>query len=268
MRNRTFVIAVALLCAMSSLVSCGSGRKKPQADSTARTAIIREVRKMKDRLPMRIAGTDFTVLDVDLQGDEFVYVVSVPDSVWEEQGLSQADANSDKNIARILSNADETMVGKLIDARLGFKYVYRNGANDSTLMTLTLGADKMADVRRRVKEGTLEPFTMLELAEKEIARMKIPSLIGEGIWLTDAYIKNGNVYYEAMMEEETEPWDGSVLSEVKGGIVEGLLMEPAFMQNRKLIKEGDTHFIYLYKDNRGKRIAEIDVSPADLFDED
>lgn len=260
------ILIMVMLLSVACLISCNFKYKKP-VDNAARNAIIKEVEDMKGQLPMNIHGTDFTIQSIEIDGNEFVYVVSLPETIWEQQGLSQADANSDRNIARVLANFSDETLEKLVEANLGFKYVYKNERNDSTFMELIVSADKISDVHRRVKDGTLKSFTMSEIAEKEISKMKMPMQIDEGIWLTDAYIKYGNVYYEAMIEAELDASDFDVksLAEMKTDIIKGLKEERMFMMNKKQILKDNTHFIYVYKDNRGKEIAKIDISPSDIF---
>ena len=269
MKHLRIVLIMVVLLAAVCLASCNSKQKNKPVDYVARGAIMQEMRKMKELLPMEIPGTGFIFHSIDIDEDEFVFVVSASEDIWEQQGLSQADANSDKNIARVLSNFDSLVIEKLVDAHLGFEYIYKNERNDSIFMKLTLSADKIADVYRRVKNGTLEPFTMAEIAEKELSKMKLPEQIDEGVWLTDAFIKNGDIYYEAMIEAELEAsdFDSETLAEMKAGIIEDLQEEKLFMINKKLIIKDDTHLIYIYKDNRGKEFARIKIAPYDIFDE-
>lgn len=266
MKPLRIIIIMVMLLPIACLISCNFKYKKP-VDNVARNAIIKEVEDMKDQLPISIPGTDFTIQSIEIDGDEFVYVVSLPETIWEQQGLSQTDANSDKNIARVLANFNDETIEKLVEANLGFKYVYKNERNDSTFMVVILSADKIRDVHRRVKDGTLESFTMTEIAEKEISKMEMPMQIEKGIWLTDAYTKYGNVYYEAMIEAELDAsdFDSKILAEMKTDIIKGLKEERMFMMNKKQILKDNTHFIYVYKDNRGKEIARIDISPSDIF---
>lgn len=266
MKPLRIILIMLILLPLACIISCNFKYKKP-VNNVARNAIKKEVEDMKGQLPMNIPGTDFTIQSLEIDGNEFVYVVSLPETIWEQQGLSQTDANSDRNIARVLANFSDETLEKLVEANLGFKYVYKNERNDSTFMEMIISADKISDVHRRVKDGTLKSFTMTEIAEKEISKMKMPMQIDEGIWLTDAYIKYGNVYYEAMIEAELDAsdFDAKSLAEMKTNIIRGLKEEKIFMMNKNQILKENTHFVYVYKDNRGKVIAKISISPSDIF---
>ena len=89
-------------------------------------------------------------------------------------------------MARVISNVSSEAVDKFIEHGLGLKYIYTSEETGETLLEVEMSADKMKEIRDKVDSGELQPYTMIELSQMEIAKMEIPSQIEEGVWMTDA----------------------------------------------------------------------------------
>ncbi|MBP5221098.1 MAG: hypothetical protein J6034_10445, partial [Bacteroidaceae bacterium] len=109
---------------------------------------------------------------------------------------------------------------------------------------------------------------MLETIQQEIMRVKsnLPAPIGDGVWMTDVYLKNKNVYYVYKIDDGTRASDCTKedIDLVKTGCIEALRGEQTIiLRKKKLIEEG-IHLIFVYNDSEGKEITRVDIGPDEL----
>ena len=256
----TNLIALLLLLV---LCSCNNVSK---TKGNKREEILRELAYFQDRLPYTVPGTRFTIKDISIDNDIVAYTCSVYDDDWKTMSMESDVANSDRNMARVLSNVSNEVVDIFIEHGIGLKYIYTSEETGKTLLEIEMSADKLKDIKDKVENGELEAYTILEIAQMELAKLEIPSQIDEGIWMTDAYIKGHNVYYVATIEAELEPSDltSSDKAEMKENVLESLKGEWLIMNQKNEIIKENVHFIYVFKDNRGREFAKLDISPYDL----
>lgn len=234
--------------------------------SVNRGLILKEFVSYKENLPFTIPGTRLTITDIAIENDIVVYTCSVYKEDWESMAMSSFFANSDKNMARVVSNISSETINKLIEHGLGLKYIYSSEETGEELLEIEMTAEKLKDIRERIKNGELEAYTIKEIIQMELEKLEIPSQIGEGIWMSDAYIDENKVYYIATIENEIDESDlsNSDLKEMKEGVIEGLKDEALLMIHKKELIKENIHIVYVYKDSRGKEFARIDISPYDL----
>ena len=82
----------------------------------------------------------------------------------------------------------------------------------------------------------------------------------------NAYIEGHNIYYISTIEAELEPSDISApeKAEMRKDLIESMKEEWLIMRHKKEIVKENVHFVYIYKDNRGKEIMRVDISPYDI----
>ncbi len=265
--KHTILLPLVAIVSVLCLLSCS---QKPKVDEELREEIIQEFMELKSQLPMKIEGTNYTMLDLELDGDLFAFTVSVPMDTWSNDALSQGDANSDKNIARVIYNYDDEQLQMLIDANLGFKYTYVAAHDNRTLMTVTIPPQKIDEVKQQLKDGTLVPYTIAEVVDLQVAQMAFPQEMGDEVWLTDMYTRDGDVYCEALLEYEVDPSyiTDDVLASIKQDLIAALAQDPTLQVNKRQLQKENTRFIYIYKDNRGVQVAKVTVTGLEILGSD
>lgn len=231
-----------------------------------REEIPMEIMSYKDKLPFNTPGTSISISEIAVDNDIIVYTCRVGSEDWDTMSFASEVSNTDRNMARVISNVSSEAVDKFVEHGLGLKYIYTSEETSETLLEVEMSADKMKEIRDKVNSGELQPYTMIELSQMEIAKMEIPSQIEEGVWITDAYIEGNKVYYIATIENEVDASDlsSSDLKEMKEGLIEDLKNEGLLMVHKKEIAKENIHIVYVYKDSRGKEFARIDIGPYDL----
>lgn len=254
---------VADLFVIILLTSCGMNSSKSTKE---REEILKEITSYQDKLPYNIPNTSISITNIAVDNDIIVYTCKVSSEDWDAMSLASEVSNTDRNMARVISNVSNDAVEKFIEHGLGLKYIYTSDETGETLLEVEMSAEKMKEIKNKVESGEIQPYTMIELSQMEIAKMDIPSQIEDGVWLTDAYIEGNKIYYIATIENEIDSSDLSVsdLKDMKEGLIEGIKTEGLLMIHKKEIVKENIHIIYVYKDCRGKEFARIDIEPDDL----
>ena len=260
-RGASYFVLILIIIAL--VTSC---KRIISKSAIEREDILNEIKLYKDKLPFNIPGTSISVTDIALDNDIIVYTCRVGCEDWAAMSLVSEVSNTDRNMARIISNVSNEFVDKFIEHGLGLKYIYTSEETGEKLLEVEMAADKMREIKDKVDSGELKPYTMREIAQMEINKMDIPSQIEDGVWITDAYIEGNKIYYIVTIENEIDSSDYSNadLREMKEGLVEGLKQEGLIMMRKKEIVRKNIHLIYIYKDSRGREFARIDISPYDF----
>lgn len=234
--------------------------------SKDRQKIFDELSLYKERLPYTIPGTRFTITDIATENDIVAYTCGIQSDEWEAMAMSKDIANSDKNLARVISNVSDDVVDKFIEFEIGIKYIYTSIETGEKLLEIEMSPEKLKEIRDKIKNGELEAYTLLEITQMELSKIDIPSQIDEGVWITDAYIKGHSICYEITVEAELNPYDftPSNKAEMKKDLIESAKEEWLITRHKKEMIKENVHLVYIYKDNRGKIFANIDISPYDL----
>jgi len=263
MKTSTGLVLIVSQFILFFLTSCGAKSSKLNQE---RDAILKEISSYKKNLPYAIPGTTILITDIAIDNDIIIYTCKVGSEDWEAMSLATEVSNSDRNMARIINNVPSDAIDLFIKHGLGIKYLYLLDETGETLMEIEISAEKMKEIRDKVKMGAIQPFSMIEICKMELAKMEIPAQLDEGVWLTDAYIEGSYLYYVATVEYEIEASDLTLsdLSELKESCIEGLKDEGLVMLHKKSIINENIHFVYIFKDNRGKEYARVDIGPDDL----
>ena len=226
-----------------------------------------ELSEFKHSLPYEIAGSGFVVTNVEIVGDIVIYTCQVSKENWDIMSLSQEVSSSERNIARVISMIDKGAIAKSIKSGLGIEYVYVSQENDSTLLEIEVQPNKLKEVFDKLENGEIEPYSLLEITKMELAKMEIPSKMDEGLWLTDAYVEGQNIYYIITLEYEVDSSDISEedIEYVKNSCIAYIREQPLITTHKKEIIKENVHFVYIYKDSRGKECMRISIALQDIF---
>lgn len=253
---------LAIISMLFILCSCDNAVKKLIRNGE-REKIVNELLLLKNELPMKVDNTEVEMTDVSVDGDTLVFECSVPNEYWEMIQPTIDKANTDRNVARLVESLKDGYADKLIAGGLGFKYVYRNNNSGKYLFSICASPERLKDLKDRLDRGALKPYSTLELTQMEIEKMKLPSKIEDGVWLTDAYIKGNSLFYDIKVEAKIDPANLSSadVADMRQSIIESLKEEKMLkLYKKNIVKEG-IHFVYVYNDSRGIEFARIDIGP-------
>ena len=102
--RKLFTLSFAILAIFLSLSSCSKVNRK---------IIVKQVAATKSHLPQKI-GAALEVVDVNIKGDMVEYVIKMSEDIWRVSGMTNETANSDRNIANLLSSIDDFTIGNYI----------------------------------------------------------------------------------------------------------------------------------------------------------
>ena len=263
-------LLVKILLTFTVIVFGSCGLKSPNKNSTneqERKIVEEEIATFKRSLPYEIAGSGFVMTNVEIVDDIVIYTCQVSKENWDAMSLTQEVSSSERNIARVISNLDKEAIAKFIKSGFGIKYVYVSQENDSTLLEVEVQPNKLKEVFDKLENGEIEPYSLLEITKMELEKMEIPSKMDEGLWLTDAYVEGQNIYYIITLENEVDKSDISEedIEEVKNSCIAYIREEPLITAHKKEVLKENVHFVYIYKDSRGKECMRVSIAPQDVF---
>ena len=263
MKNYTTFSLIAI--AIFIFFSC-AGNKKDKNNSAQRQLIIHEIESLKQDLPMSIPNTPLTMEEVLIQNDMAIYVISAPQKILKNLlSFDSEEANSDKNIARLLNSVGNESIEKFIEAGFGLKYIYKNSDTGEKLFTIEADCNKLKTVKEGVASGKIVAYTALELFQMEINKIEIPCEIDKSVWITDAYIKGNEVFYIVKLESDITSADLTAedLRGMKSNVLDGL-KQTLLRFNKDELSQSGIKIIYVYKNNNGEEFARIEISANDL----
>lgn len=268
MKRKLLIILLGIIfCNVAiTLMSCNHVPKKGIKEQR-REEIRQAVRLHKLRCPYVVPNAGITIVDIDVDDDYMIVKVEVTDGYYKSTLLTPEMANSDRNVARCISSYSNNIIDMFVEYEFGMKYIYTSQETGETLLEIKIPAKKLKEVKEKVKTGEIQAYTLIELTEMELADMSFPTQIEEGLWLTDAYIQGNIIYYVYNFENKIDASDvsQSEIYELRELCIDGLREEfGALMFKQSIIKE-NIHFVYIYKDNRGKEFARINIGPDDLW---
>ena len=261
------LVNTLFICLTLILGSCGlKSSNKNSVDKHEREMVEKEIATLKQNLPYEIAGKGFVMTNLEITNELVIYTCKVSKENWDAMFLSQEVSSSDRNIARAISMDKET-INKLIRSGLGMKYIYVSQETNRTLLEIEVQPNKLKEISDKLEKGEIEPYTLLELTKIELTKMEIPSQIDEGLWLTDAYIKENNIYYIVTFEYEMDKSNISDddIAEVKESCIAAIREDPLISSKKEELIKENIHFVYIYKDNRGKECMTVSIAPNEIF---
>lgn len=266
MNKKQYFIGILVLTFLL-ITGCNNPASKDREREYTLKEIQNELANLKSSLPFRISTTDIWMTGLELEDSLLTCTCEMNKDDWNIYSMPEKEANSDRNIARIIKTVDP-QIGHLLEKNnLGFKYVYTDKETKQILMSISIGPQRFKEIKTKLDNGEISPYSLLELFEMEIRKYDIPCIMEDGVWLTDAYINGNCVYYEATIEEELDPsaFNYSVLSEMKKELVASLRETPSLLSYKNEMTRKHINIIYVYKDNNGTEIAKIKITPTDIF---
>lgn len=267
MNKKQYLIGIVFMLISLFLAGCNNSVSKARERENALKEIRGELENLKSSLPFKIPSTDLWMTSLELEDSLLTCTCEMNKEDWNIYSMPEKEANSDRNIARIIKSFDPQMRHLLEKHNLGFKYVYTDKETKQILMSILISPQRLKEIKTKLDNGEISPYSLLELFEMEIRKYDIPCIIEDGVWLTDAYIKENCVYYEVTIEEELDlsDFNYSVLSEMKKELVAGLKETPLLLSYKNEMIGKRINIIYVYKDNNGTKIAKIIITPNDIF---
>ncbi len=261
---------ICLVLAFLMLTSCNSTASKERKREAALKELQNELESMKSSLPIKIPPTDLWITNIELNDSLITYTCEISEQDWQDYFPSYAEkaVNSDRNVARIINTLDtSTFLQKLMDNGIGIECIYTNKETKNILMSVSLSSQRLNEIKKKMDNGEITPYSILEIFEMEIKQSDIPCYIEDGVWLTDAYINGNNVYYEYGIEEEADASDidYSILTEIKNELVAELKATPLIFSCKKEMIMKNVNIFFIYKDNRGEEYMRIRITPTDIF---
>ena len=256
--KKLFTLLFAILAIFLSLSSCSKVNRK---------IIVKQVAATKSHLPQKI-GAALEVVDVNIKGDMVEYVIKMSEDIWRVSGMTNETANSDRNIANLLSSIDDFTIGNYIGCDMGIKYTYYSSETNKKLVEIDISPSRLKEIHEKVKKGEIKEATMLETIQQEVVQVKsnLPAQIAENLWMTDVYIKGRSMYYVIKIDNGNSASDYTKedIELIKEGCLQGLRGEQVIVLQKKKLVEEKIHFVYIYTDGEGKEICRVDIGPDEF----
>lgn len=257
---KRLLLPLFVAISMLALTSCdGSKFSKKHA----REDILKELEELKSELPQETYG--FTCVDAKLEGDWIVFEYTCSQEDYDETMLTQI-AKNDRGLALFLTEFEEDGMDDLehyIKNGFGIKYIFTEETSEKTILEVPMSAEKLKDITSRIKSGKLRPYTQLDIFKLEINEMQFPMPAEDGVTMTNAYVKGNSVFYILTIDTYTSSISKSDIADMKQEMAEGLSEEMEYIKD-DIIKE-NIHFVFIYYNARGKKLAAIDIAPSDIF---
>lgn len=246
-KKTSLILGATFVLAFLMLVGCKNSAQKDWEREHALDEIQTELSKLESALPYKLPATDIWMTALELEDSMLTCVCELSGEDWDIYSMPEKEANSDRNIARIISGFDPEVTNLLERGDLGFKYVYVDKETKQTFMSISVAPQRFKDIKAKLDDGEISPYSILELFEMDINQYDIPCMIDDGMWLTDAYIKGNCAYYEMTIEEELGPsdYDYEIMKE---GIIENLQKTPMIIMSKdEMGKRTDKSCLYIQR---------------------
>ena len=252
------ILSLAMILVV--LFACSDGKKE----------LKREIDAFKKELPQAVEGSDIKIVDIALIDDIVAYTYSCPKEVWDGMGLTSVVANSDRNLARLVSAIPEEQISLFTKSNVGLRFIYKIEETHADALEIDMSPDKLKEVVAKVKNGEIKPYSLIEITEMQLARTEFPIKVDEGMWMTEAYAKDNKIYYVITLEYEIDPSaiTPELLEEMKEEIIKGIREDRTMAISKNGMLKENVHIVYLYKDTNGQDLLNIDISPRELFGSD
>lgn len=265
--NCTTRLAYAFLLISAILLSsCNGGKTNAPQKNQARIKMEKELVNIQRELPKRIGTSSIVMKSINIENDMAKYVLELSEGDWKENfAFNETEANSDRNIARVITNVGDNSVNNFLEAGLGLKYVYLNAETDEPFLVIEAPAERLKEIQKKVASGEVAPYSIMEMFQMEINRYEFPCEVEEGVWLTDGYIRGNTVYYIANIESDITSDDVSYseVQDMKKDLLLGLRESMIAFQKKEMMKEG-VRIVYIYKNKNGDEFARVEISADDF----
>lgn len=153
------------------LTSCGMN---PSKSTKEREEILKEITFYQDKLPYNIPNTSISITNIAVDNDIIVYTYKVGNEDREAMSLAAEVSDTDWNMTRVISNVSNDAVDKFIEHGLGLKYIYTSDETGEIVLEVEMSAEKMKEIKNKVESREIQPYTMIEITQMELAKLDIP----------------------------------------------------------------------------------------------
>lgn len=234
-----------------------------QNNNKLRKQIFEEFEAYKKQLPIIVTGTNIKIINISYNDSTITYTAIIPPNDLKTL-LPDSIADTDRNVARIISKIPDENIQLLIDAHLGLKYIYKNEGL-SIIKEVSLSPTKLREIRNKVIIGKIRPYSLIEFLQMDIDQSKLPIQVDDLCWMTEAKIYNNIVQYTLKIKMDIDLLDKGFLEEVKQDIILDFKDNKSLLSYKKDFFEENIRFVYLYTNNRNRVIGRIVIKPSDIF---
>lgn len=267
MRKHRYFASIISFITVLVIMGCVNRTSKTKPKEVIKQELVKGLENLRASLPMKAPYSNIWITKIEFKEDIIIYTCELSKEEWRIMSMPKEEANSDKNIARVIQLIEPQFLQLLVDNTVGLKYVYLDNETKEEFLELSIDPQRLSNVKRMLDSGEIESYTIMELFRIEMNNFDLPTQLEEGLWLTDAYINGKNIFYEVTFEEELDESDidFSVMHEVKSTIISSLKEIPLWLNKDKIIEE-EIYIIYIYKESRGKELFRIEITPTDLLE--
>ncbi|MCD8296513.1 MAG: hypothetical protein LUC88_02965 [Prevotella sp.] len=263
MRKINLIICLVAMTVLFSFTACdNSGLSKKDKQE-----IMDEISSLQAQLPIEISGDAMKITDVQFEGNQFVYTVSVSPEFYSNLLLSSEYLKSDETVVNIIQLIGDENIQYFVDKKIGIKYKYVKSDDDSVNKSIDISPERLKEVWTNYKSGNLQKASFLDKVKSELANLQFPSDFGNGVLLTNAYVEGKKVYYE--FQVPTGDADSNAFSarydEMKSAIISSLKEDPNITSYKNEIFDEKVYFIYIYTNAYGNKLLTITLTPQDIF---
>ncbi len=252
---------VAIGIFMTILVSCNN-QKTGSISQADRLALNDELNSLRSQIPYELSGTGIYITSAEV-GDSCVELtIAVPQEIIDLI-ISVDYLNTDRSVSQAVLGLGE-LCNYLVEKNVGITYRYENMSTGQELCTVVIGPERLKRVMTEVKSGDTQPYSLLEVCRIQASSAQYPIDMGDGTWMTNAYVEGNTIYYEYRCD-----FDFVIDNETRRIIREEMENEiagtPLFIYNKEKAINEDIHLVYIYKSQKGKLLFKIDISLKELF---
>lgn len=265
-KHRCFTVIISLISVLV-IVSCVNRTSKTKSKEEIKQELISGLEKNRASLPMKAPHSNVWITNMELKDDIITYTCELSIEEWKIMAMPKEEANSDKNIARVIELIEPQFIELLVANEVGIKYIYLDNETKEEFLVLSINPQRLSKVKKMLDNGEIESYTIMELFKIEVDNFDLPTQLDDGLWLTDAYISDKNIFYVITFDEELNESDidFSAMPEIKSNIISGLKEIPLWLEKKEIIEE-QIYIIYIYRDSRGKELFRVEITPTDILE--
>lgn len=175
---------------------------------------------------------------------------------------------SENGIAQLLTGYDEIFSISMINAEAGYKFIITSPSADglNSSRVITVPASAIPPVYAKFKNGdysSLKPY--LEMLQSSFSNMQFPIKIVNGVWVTDAYIKDkeANWVYKIEGDVDASSFSDETIMHNRINLLNNLRANMSHDYVTEIEQEGIT-LHYTYRNEQGEKLFEFIFTAQDL----
>lgn len=226
------------------------------------------MRQLKAALPLDLAGQQFIMTDVSVSGTTMTYTLEISEAI--EKMLNDDASMTDQDLSEIVLSLGEESVADFVEYGVSLRYIFLSINDKHKVLDVKLSPDRLKSVLEKTKSGeiqTNETSSFIESIKMEFVKMNFPVQVGDGVWLTEAYVEgnclcyvqsfDSDIYKSAITEESVGQLRQMAVSSIKN-------MPVIALHKDSFLKE-DIHIKFICKDKSGNEFLIFTIAPEELF---